>query len=578
MITLSKLTTYAENHNLTLEITGPHSYLKSYSDQIGGEFVDWGRFDKFQVGFEFKPNVYYWWSTIAFIDTLEELNSGPYQLIFEQRYNRANGVKISGWRTGYTAEDKINEYIDNLKLAEMESAKTQSPVNVTEKELAVIRAFGTTEYEGLDFFGTWMWSIQEHSELSKSSFSGVCSSLHEKGLATSDTTGDPHMGMKIQDTWSMALTEKGAQVYFDHFGEELAEYWGMSLEEIRTHLSETFRTEIINNFKKSINPKFNILTNKNMKNSENIKTNLSTFTVSVLKEKATELGIEFKSRENKASLVEKIVNHLSEEAARQEQIQVFKDSSKANQAKKAKATPSDKIKADEKASHVEKSNKKTKKAPAKAKAPSEAETEAAKEIARLKKEAKEAKAEAAAAKIEAKVAKKEAEPKAAPSKEAPKSTKEKFYQVSARSKGKKLSRPVGVAKATCVAKACVQFSQGSDGVFYSAKAITEEEYNAEIAKAEKKGKKAKAPKANKKAKAPKAKLERAPMYLRISAVGEVVVDFKSEFKSVEELVTLSDARYIDKTGKASNLKEQKTQTQKALALLAAMGQAVTFKS
>lgn len=88
---------------------------------------------------------------------------------------------------------------------------------LTEKELAVIKAFAKTEYgEGDGKQAVWMFSILEHSELSPESFSGVCSSLHKKGLIGSDTIGDKGSylsGVKIEDTYTIWLTEKGIEEF-----------------------------------------------------------------------------------------------------------------------------------------------------------------------------------------------------------------------------------------------------------------------------------------------------------------------------------------------------------------------------
>jgi hypothetical protein len=179
-------------------------------------------------------------------------------------------------------------------------------MKVTEKELAIIRAFGTTEYEGLNPFGTWMWSIQEHSELSKASFPGVVGSLVQKELVTTETEGDKSMiGVKLSDTWSMALTEKGVQVYFDHFAKECSEFFGMTIEALRKHLSEEFKTEIIS--KQNYNKTFNILTKKTM-------TNLNEMTVAQLRIEAKNAGIKNLKKYNKAALIEM----LSVEAPKEE--------------------------------------------------------------------------------------------------------------------------------------------------------------------------------------------------------------------------------------------------------------------
>ncbi len=86
-------------------------------------------------------------------------------------------------------------------------------INLTEKETNVLKAFGRSDYDDYDGI-LWMWEIRDLSRLTGKTFSGVCSSLTEKGLIETDITGDPGMrGVKIQDTYTIWLTKKGQQVY-----------------------------------------------------------------------------------------------------------------------------------------------------------------------------------------------------------------------------------------------------------------------------------------------------------------------------------------------------------------------------
>jgi hypothetical protein len=88
-------------------------------------------------------------------------------------------------------------------------------MELTEKELAVIKAFAATEYgSGMGDEAIWTFSIEDHSGLSGKVFSGTVSSLTKKGLVRSDTTGDRTMGCRaIEDTYSMWLTEEGQKIF-----------------------------------------------------------------------------------------------------------------------------------------------------------------------------------------------------------------------------------------------------------------------------------------------------------------------------------------------------------------------------
>jgi len=90
-------------------------------------------------------------------------------------------------------------------------------INLTEKELAVMKAFADNEYTAMEGMyndpriksSQWMFTIKDYSELSDSSFPGVVGSLVKKGYVFTDTEGDKNMGMKVQDTWTMGMTDKG---------------------------------------------------------------------------------------------------------------------------------------------------------------------------------------------------------------------------------------------------------------------------------------------------------------------------------------------------------------------------------
>lgn len=89
---------------------------------------------------------------------------------------------------------------------------------LTEKEIAVLKAFADNEYTAMDGeysnpyikHPQWMFTIQDYSGLCGKEFSGVVSSLTKKGFVGSDTTGDKSMiGVSIKDTWTMWMTDAG---------------------------------------------------------------------------------------------------------------------------------------------------------------------------------------------------------------------------------------------------------------------------------------------------------------------------------------------------------------------------------
>jgi hypothetical protein len=93
-------------------------------------------------------------------------------------------------------------------------------INIKEKEKKVLLGIANSDYidyskskpEELIGYPTWMWDCKDNSGLSNKSFSGVCSSLHEKGLIVSDITGDRGMiNCKIEDTYTITLTALGVE-------------------------------------------------------------------------------------------------------------------------------------------------------------------------------------------------------------------------------------------------------------------------------------------------------------------------------------------------------------------------------
>ena len=111
-------------------------------------------------------------------------------------------------------ENSTNDFVDGLKNSIRSGSIFEMPeITLTKKETQLMKAFGRSDYAEFDECH-WMWEIKNISRLTGKTFSGVCSSLTEKGLIGSNTEGDPGMiGVKVADTYTIWLTEKGKQVY-----------------------------------------------------------------------------------------------------------------------------------------------------------------------------------------------------------------------------------------------------------------------------------------------------------------------------------------------------------------------------
>ncbi|SDT47139.1 hypothetical protein SAMN05192545_3923 [Maribacter dokdonensis] len=91
MITVQDLIDYANEKELEIEYSSP-------------AFNRWGEplFERRAFfGFEFKPDVYYWWE--IFTDENGEVKF----VFFDHRYNRVNGATIKSFSKGYNAEIEI---------------------------------------------------------------------------------------------------------------------------------------------------------------------------------------------------------------------------------------------------------------------------------------------------------------------------------------------------------------------------------------------------------------------------------------------------------------------------------------
>jgi hypothetical protein len=88
---------------------------------------------------------------------------------------------------------------------------------LTEKEKQVLKAFGMSDYGAYDSC-MWMWEIRENSGLTGKQFSGICSSLAEKGIIGTDVEGDRNMiSVKLEDTYTIWLTGEGIKAFQTEF-------------------------------------------------------------------------------------------------------------------------------------------------------------------------------------------------------------------------------------------------------------------------------------------------------------------------------------------------------------------------
>lgn len=102
MITLQNLFDYSKAKGLSSELNGVCDTVK-YSwmslDEVSNNstrYLNWEFGFKVEFGFEFKPNVWYWFSNMV-EDDGSDLNM-DLRMIFQQRYNRANGACQRGWK------------------------------------------------------------------------------------------------------------------------------------------------------------------------------------------------------------------------------------------------------------------------------------------------------------------------------------------------------------------------------------------------------------------------------------------------------------------------------------------------
>ncbi len=109
MTTLVDLIKYSEAKNLESEIYGICDSLRWNHENIDDDHISWKLGITIEFGFEFKPNVWYWFDAIVFEEDGSDLTM-QIDMSFNQRYNRANGVMQKGFRRGWECENKIKEF------------------------------------------------------------------------------------------------------------------------------------------------------------------------------------------------------------------------------------------------------------------------------------------------------------------------------------------------------------------------------------------------------------------------------------------------------------------------------------
>lgn len=117
MITLQNLLDYSKAKGLSSELTGVcdslkynHLKLEETLNSSLPRYLDWDLGYKVSFGFEFKPNVWYWFSGMV-EDNGSDLNM-DLNLSFTQRFNRANGACQKTWSKGYECQIVIEEFLN----------------------------------------------------------------------------------------------------------------------------------------------------------------------------------------------------------------------------------------------------------------------------------------------------------------------------------------------------------------------------------------------------------------------------------------------------------------------------------
>lgn len=111
MITLQNLLDYSEAKGLSSELYGVCDSLKYSFMKINDDYIDWEYGFRIKFGFEFKPNVYYWFSTMVMSDDGSEIDMNL-PMDFKQRYNMSNGACQKTFTKGWECEKVINAFLN----------------------------------------------------------------------------------------------------------------------------------------------------------------------------------------------------------------------------------------------------------------------------------------------------------------------------------------------------------------------------------------------------------------------------------------------------------------------------------
>ncbi len=86
-------------------------------------------------------------------------------------------------------------------------------LNITSKELAVLKAIDDSEYGDYLTDGIWTWSVSDNinSNIKRSSISGIISSLVKKDLVYSDDCNEDS---------TIKITAKGQELYINTIGKD----------------------------------------------------------------------------------------------------------------------------------------------------------------------------------------------------------------------------------------------------------------------------------------------------------------------------------------------------------------------
>ena len=107
MITANDIMNYARTNGNEIEIESPQSYVRYGIFDQGSLNVHLAEsVSEFRVGIRLKQNVWYWWKTYCLsTDDVNEMYDN--RLMFDRRYNMANGAVQKSFRKGWKAEDQI---------------------------------------------------------------------------------------------------------------------------------------------------------------------------------------------------------------------------------------------------------------------------------------------------------------------------------------------------------------------------------------------------------------------------------------------------------------------------------------